>query len=63
MKDLPRSDRPSTSSTEVNIANIKEMVENRHSSLRKIAAKLSVPDKLIRAILNDSLGMNALLLD
>ena len=32
--DLPRSDHPSTSSTEVNIAKVKKMVtENRHLSL------------------------------
>ena len=31
MEDLPRSGRPSTSSTEVNIAKVKEMVtEHRH---------------------------------
>ena len=41
MEDLPHSGRPSTSSTEVNIAKVKEMVtENRHLSLREIAAKL-----------------------
>ena len=33
VKDLPRSGRPSKSSTEVNIAKVKEMVtENRHLS-------------------------------
>ena len=46
MEDFPRSGRPSTSLTEVNIAKLKEMVtENRHLSLREIA------------ILNDCLGM------
>ena len=41
--DLPRSGRPSTSSTEVKIAKVKEMVtENRHVSLGEIAAELSV---------------------
>ena len=35
VEDLSRSGRPSTNSTEVNIANVKEMVtENRHLSLR-----------------------------
>ena len=34
VEDLPRSVRPSTSSTEVNIAKVKEMVtESRHLSL------------------------------
>ena len=33
VEDLPRSGRPSTSSTEVNIAKVKEMVtENHHLS-------------------------------
>ena len=43
MEDLPRSGRPSTSSTEVNIANVKKIVtENRHLSLKEIAAELFV---------------------
>ena len=43
VEDLPRSDRPSMPSTEVNIAKVKEIVtENRHLSLREIAAELSV---------------------
>ena len=54
MEDLPRSGRPSTSSTEVNIAKVKEIVtENRHSSLREIVAELSVSHESIRTILND----------
>ena len=58
MEDLPRSGRPSTSSTEVKIAKVKEiMTENRHLSLREIAAELSVSYESIRAILNDCLGM------
>ena len=58
MEDLRRSGRPSTSSTEVNIAKVKEMVtENRHLSLREIAVELSVSLESIRTILNDFLGM------
>ena len=58
VEDLPRSGRPSTSSTEVNIAKVKEMVtENRHLSLTKIAAELSVFYKSIRTNLNDYLGI------
>ena len=58
MEDLPRSGRPSTSLTEVNIARVKEMVtENRHSSLREIAAELSMSHASIHTILNDCLGM------
>ena len=46
VEDLPRSVRPSTSSTEVNIAKMKEIVtENRHLGLREIAAELSVSFK------------------
>ena len=58
VKDFPRSSRPSTSSTEVSIANVKEMVtENRHLSLREIVAELSMSHESIRTILNDCLGM------
>ena len=55
---MPRSGRPSTSSTEVNIAKVKEMVtEYRHLSLREIDAELSVSHESVRTILNDCLGM------
>ena len=48
----------STPSTEVNIAEVKEMVtENCHLSSREIAAELSVSHESIRTILNDCLGM------
>ena len=58
VEDLPRSGQPSASSTEVNIAKVKDMVtENRHSSLREITAELSVSHESIRTILNDFLGM------
>ena len=53
--ESPRSGRPSTSSTKVNIAKVKEMVtENRNLSLREIAAELSVSHESIHTILNDS---------
>ena len=43
VEDLPRPGQPSTSSTEVNIVKVQEMVtENRYLSLREIAPKLSV---------------------
>ena len=43
VEDLRRSGPRSTSSSEVNIAKVKEMVnENRHLSLREIAAELYV---------------------
>ena len=61
LEDLSRSGRPSTSSTEVNIAKVKEMVtENRNLSLREIAAELYVSHESIRIILNDCLGMKHL---
>ena len=48
MEDLPRSGRPSTSSTKVNITEVKEMVtENRHLSLKEISADLSVSHQTI----------------
>ena len=47
VEDLPRSGWPLMSSTEVKIAKVKEMVtENRHFSSRKIAAELSVYDRM-----------------
>ena len=58
VEDLPPSGRPSTSSTEVNIAKVEDMTtENRHFSLREIAAELSVSHESIRTILNDVLGI------
>jgi len=58
VEDLSRSGRPLTSSTEVNINKVKEMVtENRHLSLREIAAELSVSHESIRTIVHDCLGM------
>ena len=58
VEEFPRSDRPSTSSTQVNIAKVKGMMtENRHLSLRGIAAELSVSHESIRTILNDCLGI------
>lgn len=42
-EDFPRSGRPWAFTTEVNIAEMKEIVtENLQSSLREIAAELSV---------------------
>ena len=58
VEDLPRFGRPSTSSTEVNIAKVREVVtENRHLSLREIVVELSVSHESIRTILNDCFGM------
>ena len=58
VEDFSRSGRPSMSSTEVNIAKVKEMVTgNRHLCSREMAAKLSVSHKSIRIILNDCLGL------
>lgn len=58
MEDLPRSGRPSTSATEGNIAKVKEIVtENPHSTLKEIAAELSITHESIRTILTNHLGM------
>ena len=58
MEDLPRSGRPSTSSTEVNITEVKKMMtENRPLSLRETAALRSVSHESICTILNNCLGM------
>ena len=58
VEDSPRSRRPSKSSTELNIAKVKEIVtENRYLSLREIASEFSVFHESIRTILNDCLGM------
>ena len=58
VNDLPRSGRPSMSSTEVNVTKVKEMVtENRLFSSREIVAELSVSLKSIRTIFNECLDM------
>lgn len=58
VNDLPRSGRPSTSSTEENVDKIKEMVlENRHYSLREIAQEMNMSHETARHILVDVLGM------
>ena len=58
VKDLPRSGRPSTSSTDENVDKVKEMVlENHHLSLREVARDLSVSHESIRNILHHQLGM------
>ena len=58
VEDLPCSGWPSTSSTEVNIAKVKQMVtENRHLSLREVATELSVSHESICTTLNKCLGM------
>lgn len=58
VEDLPRSGRPSTSSTEQNVEKVKEIVnENRHASLREIAHDLNMSHESVRTILTDILGM------
>ena len=58
MEDLPRSGRPSTSSTAVNIAKVNEMVtENRYLNLRVITAELYVSHESIHTILSDCLNI------
>ena len=58
VENLPRSGRPSTSSIQVNIAKVKEMVtENRRFSLREIATEISV--SLLYLIVNEFLAKNS----
>ena len=58
VEDLPRCGRPSTTSIEVNMAKVKEIVtENHHLCLREIFAELAVSHESIRTILNDCLSM------
>ena len=58
LENLPRFDQPSTSSTEVNIAKVKEMVtQNRYLSLKEIATELSVSHESSLTFLNDCLRM------
>lgn len=58
VEDMPRSGRPSTSSTDENIEKVKEIVlDNRHSSLREIARDLNISHESVRSILVDILGM------
>ncbi|XP_012231261.1 protein GVQW3-like [Linepithema humile] len=58
IEDLPRSGRPSTSSTDENIDKVEEMVmENRHSNLREMAQDLDMSHESVHIILVDVLGM------
>lgn len=58
VEDMPRSGRPSTSTNELNIAKVKELVtENSRLSLREIAAEMLVSHESVRTILNECLGM------
>lgn len=58
VEDLPRSGRPSTSSTNDNVEKIKEIVlENRHASVREIARDLNISRETARLILVNQLGM------
>jgi len=58
VEDLPRSGRPSTSSTDENIEVVKKTVlENRHTSIRELAQDLNISRESVRLILVDILGM------
>ena len=59
LEDLPRPGRLLTSSTEVNIAKVKEMVTFMTSSFKfkRDSSELSVSHESIRTILNDCLDM------
>ncbi|XP_044753368.1 protein GVQW3-like isoform X1 [Coccinella septempunctata] len=58
VEDLPRSGRPSTSTTDDNIIQIKKLVlENRHSSVRELARELSIDKMTVHNILTNVLCM------
>lgn len=58
VEDMPRSGRPSTSSTEENVDKIKEIVlENRHASVREIARDLNISRESARLVLVNQLRM------
>lgn len=54
MEDLPRSGRPSTSTTDDNIVKIKKLVfENRHFDVRELASELSIDKMAAHGILTN----------
>lgn len=58
VEDLPRSGRPSTSTTDDNIDKIKKLVlENRHFSVRELARELNIDKMTVHGILTNVLGM------
>lgn len=58
VSDMPRSGRPSTSTTDENIASVKNLVmENRSISIREIAALLDISFGSTEHILTEILGM------
>lgn len=58
VKDLPRSGRPSTASTEENVEKVEKIVlENRHVSLREIASEVDISYGSAEHIVLDILGM------
>jgi len=58
VKDKPRLGKPSTSSTENNINQVKEIIHhNRLSSLRDISCELQISHESFRSILVDIFGM------
>ncbi|XP_037942879.1 protein GVQW3-like [Teleopsis dalmanni] len=57
-EDLPRSERPSTSNTEENVAKIKKIVlEDRRMTEKEIARDLNISNGSVHHILHDILGM------
>lgn len=58
VEDMPRSGRPSTSTTDDNIKKVKEIVlENLYVNVREIVRELNIGREAARLILVDNLGM------
>ena len=57
--DDPRSGRPSTSKTEGNVANVREVIRsNRRLTVREVAEEVSISKTVCHEILTENLGMH-----
>lgn len=58
VEDMPRSGRPSTSTTQLNVYAMKQMMlEKRHTILREVENCLNIFHELVRTILTEHLDM------
>jgi len=57
--DDPRSGRPSTSKTDDNVANVREVIRsNRRLTVREVAEEVSISKTVCHEILTENLGMH-----